>query len=90
LPSTIGAARSAELDGAFKQLDETSSAEEVLRVLAYEDHYRQFFADKLNIPEDTLDLVFGRSFGELVRLFGFMVEEEADGSKCLVVDKTAG
>jgi Fe-S-cluster containining protein len=79
-----------ELDGAFKKLDEDSSAEEVLRVLAYEDHYRHFFAEKLNIPEDTLDLVFGRSFGDLVSLFGFKVEEEADGSKCLVIDKPAG
>jgi Fe-S-cluster containining protein len=81
----------AELDKAFKQLEETkgSSVDEVLRVLAYEDHYRRFFAEKLNIPEDTLDLVFGRSFGELVPLFGFNVEEEADGSKCLVADKPA-
>lgn len=82
----------AELDKAFKQLEETKggSVEEVLQVLAFEDHYRRFFSEKLNIPQDTLDLVFGRSFGELVRLYGFKVEEEADGTRCLVADKPVG
>ncbi len=75
-----------KLDAAFKRLEEThgESVDEVLQLLAYEDHFRRFLAEQLNIPETTLDLVFGRSFEELVSLFGFEVRREADGAKCLV------
>ena len=78
-----------KLNEAFGRLAESkgSSVTEVLELLAYEDHFRQFFRERLNIPGDTLDLVFGRSFADLLPLFGFRVETEPDGSCCLMPER---
>jgi hypothetical protein len=80
-----------KLRDAFKKLAETQSEslDEILELLAYEEHFRQFLAEKLNIPTDTLTLVFGRSYEDLVPLFGFCVKQENDGTKCLMSDPTA-
>jgi Fe-S-cluster containining protein len=74
------------LSEAFSSLTESedSTVNRILEQLAYEDHYRHFFKERLSIPEDTLDLVFGRSFVELVPLFGFQVVTDPDGSRCLI------
>ncbi|NWG75222.1 MAG: YkgJ family cysteine cluster protein [Rubrivivax sp.] len=61
--------------------------QEVIEMMAYEDHFRHFFAREFNIPEDTLDLVFGRSFADLAPLFGFRVTTDADGTRCLAPDQ---
>ncbi|MGC9196182.1 MAG: YkgJ family cysteine cluster protein [Syntrophobacteraceae bacterium] len=58
--------------------------EEVLALLSYEDHFRRFVSEKFTIAPQNLDLLLGRSFAELVPLFGFKVLEELDGSKRLV------
>jgi Fe-S-cluster containining protein len=75
-----------KLNDAFAEQAETNGREidRVLELMAHEDHFRRFFADRLNIPEDTLDLVFGRSFADLAPLFGFQVVTEPDGSRCLI------
>jgi Fe-S-cluster containining protein len=75
-----------KLSEAFSNLaeGEGSTFDRVLEQLAYEDHYRRFFRERLSIPEDTLDLVFGRSFVDLTPLFGFRVVTEPDGSRCLI------
>lgn len=80
-----------KLSDAFAELAETNGREidRVLELMAHEDHFRHFFAERLNIPEDTLDLVFGRSFAELAPLFGFHVVTEPDGSRCLVPETPA-
>lgn len=74
------------LNQAFAELSSgtDTGVEKVLELMAFEDHFRHFFAERLNIPEDTLELVFGRSFAELAPLFGFQVLTEPDGSRCLV------
>lgn len=78
-----------KLQSAFKQLQEDggSTIDKLLEVLAYEDHFRNFFSQQFNIPRDTLELVFGRSFSDLAQIFGFRVEEETDGTRRLVQDK---
>ncbi|MCP4678277.1 MAG: YkgJ family cysteine cluster protein [Deltaproteobacteria bacterium] len=78
-----------KLRDAFEQLKQTEgkSVDEVIDVLAFEDHFRHFVAEKLDIPEDTLDLIFGRSLVERVRLFGFRVEVGEDGARTLLPDK---
>jgi Fe-S-cluster containining protein len=75
-----------KLNAAFMRLaqNEGATLEEVLQLLAFEDHFRDFFAEQLKIPEDNLELVFGRSFADLAPLFGFRVREEPDGTRCLV------
>lgn len=70
--------------------DSASGVDEVLQLLAYENHFRQFFSEQFNIPANTLELVFGRSFADLVRLFGLRVEQQADGTRCLVPDDDRG
>jgi Fe-S-cluster containining protein len=79
-----------KLDAAFKHLEETKgeSISEVLDLLAYEDHFRHFLAERMHIPQNELELVFGKSFTDLVILFGFRVEREPDGSRCLVLDRS--
>ncbi len=62
---------------------EGTEVDEVIELLSYDDHYRQFVAEKLNLPEDTLDLVFGRSLASQVKLFGFQVETADDGTRTL-------
>jgi Fe-S-cluster containining protein len=77
-----------KLNSAFRRLEESEGKEidQVLELLAYEDHFRHFLAEQLKIPENTLDLVFGRSFADLGPLFGFTIRREPDGSRCLVPD----
>lgn len=78
-----------KLHNAFQRLEQEKNEallDEIVNLLAYEDHFRHFLAKQLNIPENVLHLVFGRSFAELVPLFGFRVETESDGSRCLVPD----
>lgn len=75
-----------KLSEAFASLAEggDGTLDRVLEQLAYEDHYRHFFRERFNIPEDNLDFVFGRSFVDLAPLFGFRVVTEPDGSRCLI------
>ncbi len=37
-----------------------------------------------DVPEANLDLVFGRKLSDRVRLFGFRVEQDKDGTKTLL------
>jgi len=76
----------ARLDGAIKKLAENGAREpdELLELLNYEEHFRDFVAAQLNIPEDMRPLVFGRSFADLLPLYGITVRIEADGSRVLV------
>jgi len=78
-----------KLKEAFERLEENQgeTIDEVLELLAYEDHFRRFLGEKLAIPEDVLDLVFGRSFADLTPLFGFRVDTEEDGTRCLEADR---
>ncbi|MGQ9483660.1 MAG: YkgJ family cysteine cluster protein [Desulfosoma sp.] len=78
-----------QLAAAFRELDATrgASVDQVLHLLAYEDHFRNFMAEKLNIPEDHMELVFGRSFAALVQVFGCRVRTEPDGTRVLVPDR---
>jgi Fe-S-cluster containining protein len=80
------------LQQAFQQLqvDQGESIQAVLDLLGYEEHFRTFLAEQLNIPADTLELIFGRSYADLVPLFGLRVEVETDGTRRLVPDGPTG
>jgi Fe-S-cluster containining protein len=82
----------AVLSGAFEELSRSSGGniQEVLRLLSYEEHFRQFVSDKFTIPAQNMELLFGRSFTRMTTLFGFKVAEEPDGTRCLLVDEPAG
>jgi Fe-S-cluster containining protein len=74
---------------AFDDLKESNGekVDEVLDVLAFEDHYRTFMAEKLNLPQDALELFFGRGFSNFLRLFGFRIEDKPDGTRVLLPDE---
>jgi Fe-S-cluster containining protein len=78
-----------KLKAAFEALEKSKgeNVDEVLELLAYEDHFRHFLGEQLKIPEDFLELVFGRSFADQVSVFGFKVVEEPDSTRCLVPDR---
>lgn len=76
-----------------KQADDIASR--IIDLVSYENHFRSFMAEQLNIPESILDLVFGRSLERLLFLFGYRIRIEGD-TKFLeilkeesVVDETA-
>ena len=62
---------------------EGKNIDAIVELLAFDEHIRQFTVEKMNLPEDVLDLVFGRSLSERVGLFGFQVEVAADGTRSL-------
>ncbi len=82
----------AVLSDAFEELSRSNggNVQEVLRLLSYEEHFRQFVMDKFKIPAQNMELLFGRSFARMTTLFGFRVAEEPDGTRCLLVDEPAG
>jgi hypothetical protein len=60
------------------------NADRLVEIIAFEDHFRTRMADELGIPGETLDLILGRSFTDLVRLLGFEVRHEPDGSRVVI------
>jgi len=75
-----------KLEGAFDRLHKSGgeSIEEVIDTLAFEDHFRTFVAERLNLSEDVLELFFGRSFSAMAGLFGFRVENKPDGARLIL------
>lgn len=75
----------------FQQLadSEGEDVDDVIDALAFEDHFRTTVSEQLKLPEDTQELVFGRSFRRLVRLFGYRVEDQEDGTHMLVANPAA-
>jgi Fe-S-cluster containining protein len=75
-----------KLEGAFDRLHKSGGEEiaGVIDALAFEDHFREFVAERLNLPKDELELFFGRSFSAMVGLFGFRVEKKPDGTRLIL------
>lgn len=77
-----------KLDAAFCKLaeKEDGAVDQLLELLNYEEHFRDFVAEQLNIPSELRPLVFGRSFADLLPLYGVKVRTEEDGSRVLIPD----
>jgi Fe-S-cluster containining protein len=60
---------------------EGRSVANVVELLALDESFRDLACAKLNVPASIIDLVFGRSLSERVRLFGFWVVCNPDGSR---------
>ncbi len=70
----------------FDALQETEgkNIDAILDLLAFDEHVRLFACEKINIPKNVLDLVFGKKLSDRVGLFGFKVEVAQDGTSTLL------
>jgi hypothetical protein len=70
----------------FEQLDTRGedAMSQLLGMLAFDDHVRDFSRKELSIPEEALDFLFGRSLESKVHLFGYRIEHREDGTHVLV------
>ncbi len=78
-----------QLDQALKKVaaGEDGATEGLFKLIDYEEHFRDFVADQLDIADQLKDLVFGRSFVDLLPLFGLRLATKDDGTRFLVVEK---
>ena len=55
-----------------------AAAEEIADMLQYDEFIRSYVTEKFNIPESSMDLIFGKKMTERIREFGLKVEKEGD------------
>jgi Fe-S-cluster containining protein len=74
-----------ELSRSMVKLEATSgqTVEEVLELLRYDHHVREFIAERLGLPLQIMELFFGRPLRQTVEAYGLKVEEQPDG--CFVL-----
>ncbi len=60
------------------------SVEKVIDLLAFDEHVRTFTTERFELLASCLELLFGRSLSQLVRLLGFRVESSEDGTRTLL------
>jgi Fe-S-cluster containining protein len=70
----------------FEELKQTEgkNVDEVLALLAFDEHVRQFAKEQLGVPDNLLELLFGRPLVDRVKLFGFRIERGTDGTSTLM------
>ena len=61
-----------------------ATVDQVLAMLAFDEHIRTFAHERLGIPEGAMDLLFSRALSERVHLFGLQVNKEDDGTRTLL------
>ncbi len=82
----------AELHRTMAKMDATKghTVEELLELLRFDHHVRQFLREKLDLASETLDFFLGRSLNHALEPFGLRVTEQPDGSFLLAPrDETA-
>ncbi|MBI4965083.1 MAG: YkgJ family cysteine cluster protein [Desulfomonile tiedjei] len=74
-----------ELSRSMARLSATRGqcVEEVLEILRFDHHAREFIAEKLNLDPASLDFFFGRPLKESLGLYGLRLQEQGDGSYLL-------
>ncbi|MFZ5867563.1 MAG: YkgJ family cysteine cluster protein [Thermodesulfobacteriota bacterium] len=56
------------------------TVEQVLDMLRYDQHVREFAAEHFNLAPDTLNFFFGRPLRETVHIYGLAVKDQPDGT----------
>jgi len=71
-----------ELSRSMARLSATKgqSVEEVLELLRFDHHVREFIGAKLNLEPEGLDFFFGRPLAESLKQYGLKLTEQSDGS----------
>lgn len=74
-----------ELNRAVSRLAAThgQTVDEVLEILRFDHHVREFVAEKLGIDRQAMDFYFGRPLQESLHAYGLKLEEQPDGSLLL-------
>ena len=60
-----------------------SAVDEILGMLKFDYHLRPFVSQKLSVPLDEMDFIFGRPLMTTIDMFGLKVIQESDGTFCL-------
>jgi Fe-S-cluster containining protein len=71
------------------QTGSEEAAEEFLKVLRYDTDIRPLMREKFKLPEEGIELVFGRPLVETIEMFGYRVEKDSEGAHCLVLCEPA-
>ncbi len=67
------------------------TAQEVLELIVYDQHAREFISDRYQLDSESLDFFFGRPLSRIVELYGLTVKQQSDGTCLLTMtDTTAG
>lgn len=67
-----------------------AAAEETVDILQYDMFIRSYVTEKFNMPESSLDLVFGKPMTERIKEFGVKVEKEGDEFILLPINHKEG
>ena len=59
------------------------AVDEILGMLKFDYYLRPFVSQKLGVPLDEMDLIFGRPLMTTIDMFGLKVIQESDGTFCL-------
>ena len=75
----------AEFWSALEALGRSGGAnvDQVLAMLAFDEHIRGFARERFGVPEDAMGLLFSRPLSERVHLFGLEVRKGHDGTRTL-------
>jgi Fe-S-cluster containining protein len=68
------------LSGAFERIagGQENAVEDIMDMLQYDTYIRPFLKEKLNVPDEAMDLILGKPLIEAVGEFGFKVVREGD------------
>ena len=58
--------------------DPEKAVDMILDLLQYDHYMRPLFTEKLSLPPETLDFLFGRALTTTIRMFGLCVTQEGD------------
>ena len=61
----------------------------VIELLRFDLHIRSFVSQKLAVPQDTMDFLFGRPLAATIPMYGLNVIAEPDGGFLLTIDESA-
>lgn len=59
--------------------------DEIVEMLRFDQHVRDFLRDRLNLPSEAMEFFFGRPVRETIDAYGLKVEDQPDGSFLVTV-----
>ena len=71
-----------ELSRSMARLGATKgqTIDEIVEVLRFDQHVRDFLCERLNLPSEAMEFFFGRPVRDTIDAYGLKVEEQPDGT----------